>query len=398
MAVPDREITTPSEDHSGHTLDLPGLAKVRRGEQVRVRPIADVVDDLYEKTVHMLPVEDRRREIRHQAGQNGEPGQPAHRDRRRPSRVVPPLGCEFSHEFVPDNDELRERFLLAEAVGGYESLHDLLNAYSPGLNLVRKYAAKVKDSALSEREVKALEEYQAQIRLALQKANHYLAANSLDQFSREEIHELHDLLTMAANRDKELTRVLGAHLIHEVERAVYQLNELTMKIHSVEQSISGIFFVESEVMFIPTTELIRIVDTIFKAVGNPYLSNQVDGVMLLAARNLLIQVVAFFSYYGKHQIYSLYQKTGSSNAIAAVSFRIRAEIRKLFEACMRDNKLVLTRVMEDRAREFDLSVEAIQQEAEESAIYAVERIFPREAPKPAQVRRTWFKRVVGWFK
>lgn len=217
MIATDREVIAARENHSGKTLDLAALAKIRRGDQVRVQPIADVIDDLYEKTVHMLPVEERRRHssngdpTRGPAADDDATGRQAKRNRRRPSRVIPSLDSEFSDEFVPDTEVLRERYLLAEAVGGYESLHDLLNTYSPGLNLVRKYGVKVKDSALGEREVRALEEYQRQIRLALEKASHFLAANALDQFSREEIHELHDLLTMAAKRDKELTRVLGAH-------------------------------------------------------------------------------------------------------------------------------------------------------------------------------------------
>ena len=288
------------------------------------------------------------------------------------------------------------RYLLAEAVGGYEALHDLLNVYSPGIALIRKYAARVQGRALAEREVAALEQYQSQIRRALEKAHRYLANRSLARFSVEEIQELHDLLTMAAKRDKELTRVLGAHLIHEVEHAIAHLHELTVKIHSVEQTISGIFLVNSEVMFIPTSELIKTVNSIFQAVGNPYLARHIDGVLLLAARNLLIQVVAFSSYYGKHQIYNLFQKGGSATSIAALSFRIRSEIRKLFAACMKNNKLVLTRVMEHTAREFEISVEAIQREAEVSAIEAVRRIIPPEVPKPVPVKRGWFKRLLGW--
>ena len=106
---------------------------------------------------------------------------------------------------------------------------------------------------------------------------------------------------------------------------------------------------------------------------------------------------AFFSYYGKHQIYNLFQKGGSSNTITAISFRIRGEIRKLFEACKKDNKLVLTRVMADTEREFDLSVAAIQKEAEENAIDAVRRIIPPDPPPPVNLKRGWVRRLVRFF-
>jgi hypothetical protein len=391
-------------------LDLPALAQIRPGDKVRVQAIPEAIDQLYEQTVHLLPVVDRRQQPRREDGATSpsvSPGAPPNTPnevsqerrtgrRRRPSSLIPPADAALSLEFVPDTEVLRERFLLAEAVGGYQTLHDLLNVHSRGLALIRRYEEKVHEGALSAVQVATLEHYQAQMRLALERANGYLARQTLEQFSRGEIHELHDLLTMAATRDKQLTRVLGAHLIHEIEAALHRLNELTLKIQSVEQSLTGIFLVDSEVMFIPTNELIKTVNTIFSAVGNPYLSRNIDGVMLLAARNLLIQVVGFYSYYGKHQIYNLFQRGGASTSITAVTLRIRREIRKLFEACQKDNKLVLTRVMENSAREFDLSVEAIQHEAEEIAIAAVRRIIPPPPVAPVS-KRTWWRRVRAWF-
>ncbi len=198
-----------------------------------------------------------------------------------------------------------------------------------------------------------------------------------------------------AARDREITRILGTHLMHEIEAAVRRLAELSLKIHSVEHTVSGIFLVDSEVMFIPTNELIRCVNTLFEGLGNPHLAREIDGVTLLAARNLLIEVVAFFSYYGKHQIYNLVSRHRGRNTTVAITYRIRSEIRKLFEACKRDNKLVLTRVVENAERDFELSVEAIQQEAEASAVAAVIRILPPEAPPRVAAPRSWMRRVLG---
>ena len=187
-----------------HTLDLPALAQIRRGEEVRVQPIPDAIDELYEQTMHLLPVEERREGPRRRtqdAAWGSTPPDGATderrtgRSRRTPSPVVPPSNADALTDFIPDTEVLRERYLLAQAVGGYESLHDLLNPYSPGLGLARKYARKVKNAALSEQEVAELELYQAQLRLGLEKAKDYLANESISTFSREEIHELHDLLS-----------------------------------------------------------------------------------------------------------------------------------------------------------------------------------------------------------
>ena len=123
-----------------------------------------------------------------------------------------------------------------------------------------------------------------------------------------------------------------------------------------------------------------------------------DGVLLLAARNLLIDVCAFYAYYGKHQIYNLIEKGGSNVSVATVTARIRREIQTLFEACQQDNRLILTRIMQDAQRDFELSVNAIQVEAEESAVQAVKAFIP--APPPAQEapRPTLWQRLFGWVR
>ena len=41
--------------------------------------------------------------------------------------------------------------------------------------------------------------------------------------------------------------------------------------------------------------------------GNPFVAEHIDGLLLLAARNLLIEAVSFYSYYGKQQIYTRIQ-------------------------------------------------------------------------------------------
>ena len=77
-------------------------------------------------------------------------------------------------------------------------------------------------------------------------------------------------------------------------------------------------------------------------------------------------------------------------------YHIREEIRKIFQACRNRNKLVLTRVMDHAEREFELSIEAIQREAENSAIKAVRLMLP-EPPAPLPVaKKGWVIRVLSW--
>ena len=156
--------------------------------------------------------------------------------------------------------------------------------------------------------------------------------------------------------------------------------------------------VDSEVLFIPTLDLINCVNIIFSAVGNPYLAENVDGVLLLAARNLLIEAVSFYSYYGKERIYNLvnHQSTVSN---AVITHHIRKEIHTLFKACEADNKLVLKRIMQDAEKQFEISVEAIQMEAESNAVAVVREMIPEkdtmELPEP---KKGLIGRMMSWFR
>ena len=361
------------------TIDLAELARINRGDRVEVGRIFDSTQDLFEQTLALV---DQHAEV-----------EPAGAGEPRPT----PLPVEPGDRYVPENADLRAIYRLAEAVGGYEAFHDLVNVHSPGSTMSRNYGELAKRRALTDEEVRHLREYQDQIHAALSNANTYLRDVAVHEFDRHELHELHEVILAASERSRDLTEIMGAHLMHEIERSVERLYDIHAKMRNVEQTINGIFIVDSEVMFIPGNELIRIVNTLFEAVGNSYLSRNVDGVMLLAARNLLIEVTAFYSYYGKHQIYSALKRGGATVSSQAIARRIRFEIRKLFDACKRDNKLVLIRVMKDAERQFEISVGVIQQEAEESAVEAVQRLIPAEAPSaPAPKKKGLLRRLVGW--
>ena len=182
----------------------------------------------------------------------------------------------------------------------------------------------------------------------------------------------------------------------QIEHSVGRLSEYRRKILNVERTVDGIFLVDNEVMFIAATDLTKLINAIFKGVGNPYLAGNIDGVMLLAARNLLIEVVSFYSYYGKHQIYQLFLHDRAMDR-QRVTMRIRNEVRKILNACKEDNKLVLTRIMAQEEERLDLSIEAIQREAERQAVDAVVNILPLEAPPPPpEQKQSWVKRFFGW--
>lgn len=370
------ENSLPSEEQTWErTIDLAEIAKINRGDRVRVEHLEDKTQGLFSKTINLLNVGE---------GRGAQP----------PVRMYLP---DEEDRYVPDNEALRKVYLFAEALGGYEALNDLSSKYSPGQTLSRKYGKKAQSAALKPEEVRIVEGYHRQLNDALKSANRYLLANRLEDFSHEELYELYEILKSAKARSQELSEILGVHLIHEIENSVKSLHELREKIRGVEKTVSGIFLVDSEVMFIPTYELIGSVDTMFKAVGNPYVANNVDGVMLLAARNLLIDVISFYSYYGKQQIYNLFIRGGAPVKAQVITMHIRREIRRLFKAVGADNKLVLTRVMKDVHREFELSVEAIQQEAELLAVEQVKVFLPREEIPRRPEQKSWFRRVIGFF-
>ena len=369
------ERAIPSEEQNWQrTIDLADLARVNRGDRVAVENLEDKTQGLFSRTINLLEV--------------GKGRVPA--SQQRPSSLDP------ADRYVPENEALRKVYLFAEALGGYEALNDLSSKYSPGQALSRRMGKRAQTRALRREEVRIVEEYHRQVTDSLKNANRYLLANKLQDFSHEELYELYEMLKAAKARSEELSEILGVHLIHQIEHAVQQLHELREKIRTVDKTFSGIFLVESEVMFIPTYDLIDYVNSIFKAVGNPYVANNVDGVLLLAGRNLLIDVISFYSYYGKQQIYNAFANRGAAAKAQVISMHIRHEIRNLFKAVIAENKLVLTRVMKDVEREFELSVEAIQYEAEELAIEQVKVFLPRDEPIRIPQKKGWFKKMIGW--
>ncbi len=355
------------------TLDLADMAQVGRGDRVSVEPISDDTQELFDRTLALVQEE-----------LGPEPAE------QRPERR------SLASGFVPQNEDLRAIYLLAEAVGGYEAFNDLVNVHSPGNVLSQDFGDKARDGALPPGDLSKLKDYQEQIRNALRNANAYLRDVAVDEFSREELHQLHEMILTASSRAKELNQILGVHYIHEVERVVQRLYEFHAQMRAVERTVDGIFMVNSEVMFVPTNELVKCVNTLFEAVGNSYLARHVDGVLLLAARNLLIEVASFHSYYGKEQIYSLFRRTRAGTTTQAVTARIRGEIRRLFDACKRDNKLVLTRLMADAERQFEISVEAIQEEATRSAVEQVKVFMPREETARPEPKKGLLRKLFGW--
>ena len=244
------------------------------------------------------------------------------------------------NRFVPEHRDLRQRFLFAETLGSYSALHDLLDGYSPAYRLSMDFDEKSRIARLNEHEVRALEEYREQINSALLHANEYLLANATCGYTADELHELNEILLEARSRFESVTAILGMHLIYEVEASVRHLYAFQEKIRTVQRSIDGIFLVDSEVMFMPTNDLVKIVNNLFKAVGNPFVAEHIDGITLLAARNLLIQAVSFYSYYGKQQIYTVFKRNHATVNRSMITHHIRAEIRKLFRACKTQNRLV----------------------------------------------------------
>ncbi len=352
------------------TLDLAELAGIARGDRVEVDGFNDRTVEMFARTLNLLEA-----------------------DLPPAATAVPAVRREG---FLPEHEDLRSRFLFAQAVGSYATLSDLLDAYSPGRMLTERYDAHAR-LTLTDVERAALENYLDRINDGLAHANSYLVASGAQQFSSDELLELHKVLIEARERAQKVTAILGAHLIGQVEHAVERLHAFRQQIRSVQRSVGGIFIVDSEVMFLPTGELIRHVETIFSGVGNAYLAEHIDGTLLLAARNLLIDAVSFYSYYGKHRIYDLYEQNSGMLNRNVITRHIRTEIRQLFSACKASNKLILRRMMHDAEREFELSLEAIQMEAEHSAVEAVRLLLPEREQQQAPPRRGLFGRLLGWF-
>ncbi len=358
------------------TLDLTEFANINAGEQVMVEPIADRTQDLFDKTLDLFQLE--KEQEQGEAEANALPG--------------------FDQRYIPLHTDLRSIYLFAEALGGYDQVNDLVNKNSPANLLSARFEKLLEQEALKPEDVNILETHHTNLSVALESANRYLKDHAVEEFTQQELLELHHLLINANTRSQQITQLLGKHKIHEIEQAVATMHEFHVKIHSVEKSITGIFMVDSEVMFIPTQNLIECVNTIFSGVGNPYLADNIDGVMLLAARNLLIEAVTFYSYYGKERIYNLVSKGNQTISKAVITHHIRNEIHQLFKACKADNKLVLKRIMKDAEKEFEISVEAIQEEAEQKAVQIVQQMLPRTEEPKKVVKKSLFNKIMSWFR
>ena len=370
---PPADAPSDSENYE-KTLDIYELAAIERGARVDVEVIRDATIEVFEETLRIISDE-------------GAEGEPRQIDAERLARK---LGE------APTDSELRKIFIFAEILGGYDAVNDLMRKDSPNYRLSEKFKESVLQRPLKDSEQRYLEEYFDALKHAIENARDYYRKTTLSGLTIDEMNELYALVMEAKDKTKRVTEILGQNLMLQIEHAVGRLSDYRRKILNVERTVDGIFLVDNEVMFIAATELTKLINAIFKGVGNPYLAENIDGVMLLAARNLLIEVVSFYSYYGKHQIYQLFLHDRAMDR-QRVTMRIRNEVRKILNACKEHNKLVLTRIMEQEEERLDLSIEAIQREAEKQAVDAVVNILPIEAPPPPpEEKKSWVKRFFGW--
>ena len=360
--------SAPSPAQFAVTLDLAALAGIGKDDTVKVQALSNRTLELFDRTLAMVD-----------------------------AAALPYDSHDQSREgFIPEEEGLRARFKFAEAIGSYATLNSLLDRYAPMYQLTRAITQTAVVAEISSADLNALADYRDQIQTALVHASDYLALRSIAGFSSEELRELNDILCEARKRFHDIETVLGMRLIHDVEQAVHRLYYFHEKTQAVQKTITGIFLVDSEIMFLPAAELVRIVNDIFRAIGNPFVIEHIDGTLLLAARNLLIQVVSFYSYYGREQIYQLFDSHPGTSGRARIAACVHGEIRTLFSACRTNNKLVLSRLMNDVEREFELSIESIQTEAANRAITAVERLIPVRGAMPAAKPRGLIRRLARW--
>ncbi len=287
FAVPEQRADSSGQTHE-ITLDLAELAGISRSDKVEVQGLVNRTIDLFDHTLDLVQTIESS-----------------------PDAPESPLAAV---RFIPQEKDLRSRFKFAEALGSYSTLNSLLDRYAPAYQLTRALEESSIVAEISAPEIRMLEEYRDQIELALNHASEHLTAHAMCEFSSDELQELNAILREARDRFRAIETVLGMRLIYDVEQSLQTLYDLREKIQTVQRTISGIFIVDSEIMFMPANDLIRIVDGIFKAIGNPFVVEHIDGTMLLAARNLLIQVVSFYSYYGREQIYRVFEKSPSKNS------------------------------------------------------------------------------------
>lgn len=302
------------------TLDLAAFAGIGRDDKIEIRAPTGRAFELFERTLEFIE-------------QNSV----------APGDVTLEKGLPGT-DFLPQEEDLRARFKFAQALGSYATLNRLIDRYAPAYRL----SINVRSSELPKiprREIRMLEDYENQIQEALEHAGSYLSKNSTTGFTLDEVQELNEILIEAKDCFKSIETVVGMWLIHDVERSVQKLYTFHEKTQTVQRTVNGIFLVESEILFMLASDLIDTVETIFKAIGNPFVVDHIDGTVLLAARNLLVQAASFYSYYGREQIYRIFENGQGRGGRTQIAGCIKDEIRKLFIACKADNKLVLTRMM-----------------------------------------------------
>ena len=122
--------------------------------------------------------------------------------------------------FIPEHQDLRKRFLYAEAVGGYATLSDLIDSYSPGYKFYDQFDKNGADATLTPATVRTLESYFARMSDALAHAHDYLHKHAAQDFDHAEIGELHEIMIRSRERARKVSAILGHHLMQEIERAV----------------------------------------------------------------------------------------------------------------------------------------------------------------------------------
>ena len=140
---------------------------------------------------------------------------------------------------------------------------------------------------ISPREIQILEEYRDQIESALRHVSEHLHEYSVSEFSADELQELNDIRHEARDRFHVIETIIGKRLIHDAEQSLQALHQIYGKIQTVQGTISGVFIVDSEIMFMSSKDLLKGVENIFEALENPFVVEHIDETILLAARNLL---------------------------------------------------------------------------------------------------------------